>query len=104
MPHVSRRILPGFSLSLGYTLCYLSLLVLIPLSACFVKAAGLTPVRFWETVSSERAQAAYALTIGAAFLAACINAVLGSLVAWVLVRYDFPMKKFFDALVDLPFA
>jgi sulfate transport system permease protein len=104
MPHISRRILPGFSLSLGYTLCYLSLLVLIPLGACFLKAAALSPARFWETVSSERAQAAYALTIGAALLAACVNAVLGSLVAWVLVRYDFPFKKIFDALVDLPFA
>src|SRR5262249_6668698 len=104
MPHVSRRILPGFSLSLGYTLCYLSLLVLIPLGACVLKAAALTPARFWETVASERRQAAYALTIGAALLAACVNAVLGSLVDWVLVRYDFPMKKFFDALVDLPFA
>jgi sulfate transport system permease protein len=104
MPQVSRRVLPGFGLSLGYTLSYLSLLVLIPLGACFLKAASLTPSRFLAAVWTERARAAYALTVGASLTAACINLVLGLLVAWVLVRYEFPLRRLFDALVDLPFA
>jgi sulfate/thiosulfate transport system permease protein len=100
----SRRVLPGFSLSLGYTVFYLSLLVLLPLAACFLKAASLSPGQFWAAVWTERARAAYALTFGAALAAAGINVVLGLLVAWVLVRYQFPLKRLFDALVDLPFA
>ena len=104
MPAVSRRILPGFGLSLGYTLMYLSLLVLIPLAACFVKAASLSPREFAAAVWTPRARAAYALTFGASFTAAALNLVFGLLVAWVLVRYEFPFKRLLDALVDLPFA
>jgi sulfate transport system permease protein len=104
MAVVSRRVLPGFSLSLGYSVFYLGLLVLIPLTACFLKAASLTSSQFWDAVWSERTRAAYALTFGASLTAAGANAVLGLLVAWVLVRYSFPLKRLFDALVDLPFA
>ena len=104
MQSVNRRVLPGFSLSLGYTVSYLTLLVLIPLGACFLKAASLSAHEFWAAVWTERARAAYRLTFGASLLAAAVNAVLGLLVAWVLVRYDFPLKRLFDALVDLPFA
>ncbi len=104
MRAVSRRVLPGFSLTLGYSLFYLSLLVMLPLAAVALKAASLSPAEFWDAVSSERALAAYALSFGAAFAAAAVNVVLGFLVAWVLVRYDFPLKRLFDALVDLPFA
>lgn len=96
--------LPGFRLSLGVSLAYLTVLVLIPLAACFLKAATLTPERFWEAVWTERARAAYALTFGASFAAAAINAVLGLLVAWVLARYEFPFKRAMDALIDLPLA
>jgi sulfate/thiosulfate transport system permease protein len=104
MAVVSRRVLPGFSLSLGYSLFYLGLLVLIPLIACFVKAASLTSTQFWNAVWSERTRAAYSLTFGASLIAAGVNAAIGLLVAWVLVRYSFPLKRLFDALVDLPFA
>src|SRR5436190_12505509 len=104
MATVNQRVLPGFRLSLGYTVFYLSLLVLIPLGACFLKAASLSLEEFWAAVWSERALAAYRLTFGASLAAAGINAALGLLVAWVLVRYDFPFKRLFDALVDLPFA
>jgi sulfate transport system permease protein len=104
MPAVNRRVLPGFGLSLGYTLTYLSLLVLIPLAACFARAATLTPAQFVSAAWSERARAAYALTFGASAAAAVVNAGLGLLVAWVLARYEFPLKRLFDALVDLPFA
>jgi sulfate transport system permease protein len=104
MTNVSRRVLPGFTLSLGYTLLYLSLLVLIPLAACFLKASSLTGEQFWHAVWTERARSAYALTFGASLAAACTNLVLGLLVAWVLVRYTFPFKRLLDALVDLPFA
>jgi sulfate transport system permease protein len=104
MSRVKRQGLPGFSLALGYTLFYLSLLVLLPLGACFLKAAALSPSQFWSAVGSEQAQAAYALTLGASLAAAVANVVLGLLVAWVLVRYDFPLRRLVDALVDLPFA
>jgi sulfate transport system permease protein len=100
----SRRVLPGFGLSVGYAVTYLSLLVLIPLGACFAKAASLSPREFVAAVWSERARAAYALTFGASLAAAVINLFLGLLVAWVLVRYPFPLKRLVDALVDLPFA
>ena len=96
--------LPGLSLSLGYSVTYLSLLVLIPLSACFITAASLSPTEFWNIVWSERTRAAYSLTFTTAFLAALINAVIGFLVAWVLVRYEFPFKRFVDAMIDLPLA
>jgi sulfate transport system permease protein len=99
-----RRVLPGFGLSLGYTLTYLSLLVLIPLAACFFKAASLTWDQFIDAVWTERARAAYALSFGASLIAAAVNVVLGLLIAWVLVRYQFPLKRLFDSLIDLPFA
>ena len=100
----NRKVLPGFSLTLGYTVFYLSLLVLLPISACVVKAASLSLSDFWSAVWTDRARAAYALTFGASFVAALINLVLGILIAWVLVRYDFPGKKIVDSLVDLPLA
>jgi sulfate transport system permease protein len=101
---VNRRVLPGFRLSLGYTLAYLLILVLIPLTACFLKAATLPWDRFWAAVTTDRALAAYRLTVGASLVAAAANVVLGALVAWVLVRYQFPFKRVLDSLVDLPFA
>ncbi len=106
MPLLLRRhsVLPGFNLALGYTLLYLGLIVLIPLSAAFIKTASLSWPAFWETVTSPRVVASYRLSFGASALAAAINAVFGLIVAWVLVRYSFPGKKVIDALVDLPFA
>jgi sulfate transport system permease protein len=104
MPAATRTALPGFGLSLGYALTYLSLLVLLPLAACFAKAASLSPAQFIDAVWTDRARAAYALTFGAALASAVVNVGLGLLVAWVLARYDFPFKRLFDALVDLPFA
>jgi sulfate/thiosulfate transport system permease protein len=99
-----RSSLPGFGLALGYTVTYLSLLVLIPLGAAFVKASSLTGAQFWHVVASPRAIASYRLTFGASLIGASINLVFGVLVAWVLVRYSFPGKRIFDSLVDLPFA
>src|SRR5439155_8621195 len=104
MTDVNRRVLPGFALSLGYTLLYMSLLVGLPLAAGFLKASHLSLGEFWAAVSSDRAVAAYLLTVGASFASALINAILGLLIAWVLVRYDFPLKRLFDSLIDLPFA
>lgn len=104
MASVNRQVLPGFSLSLGYTVFYLSILVLFPIAACFFKAASLSFADFWQAVWTERARAAYYLTFGAAFIAAIVNVVLGLLLAWVLVRYTFPGKKVVDSLVDLPLA
>jgi len=98
------NILPGFGLSSGITLGYLSLLVLIPLSAAFLRTAVGGWGHFWTTVTAPRLIASYKLTLGASFGAALINAVFGLLVAWVLARYEFPGKSFIDALVDLPFA
>ncbi|UFP96791.1 sulfate ABC transporter permease subunit CysT [Gloeobacter morelensis] len=97
-------VLPGFGLSLGYTVFYLSMIVLIPLSALFFKSATMGWTQFWTTVTDPRVVAAYQLTFGASLVAALINAVFGLLVAWVLVRYTFPGKRILDALVDLPFA
>ncbi len=101
---INRRVLPGFGLSLGYTLLYMSLLVAIPLGAGFLKASSLSFDDFWAAVSSERAVAAYTLTVGVSFVSAVVNVVLGALVAWVLVRYEFWGKAIFDSLVDFPFA
>jgi sulfate transport system permease protein len=98
------RVLPGFKLTLGFTLFYLGLIVLIPLSAVFVKGSELTWTQFSQTVFSPQALAAYRLSFGASFFAAVVNAIFGLIVAWVLVRYNFFGKKFVDALVDLPFA
>ena len=100
----SKRVLPGFHVTLGYTLLYLFLIVLIPLSALLVKTLGMSWDQFWFAVSSPRVLASYRLTFGASFLAAVVNVIAGLLVAWVLVRYQFPGKKMIDALVDLPFA
>lgn len=100
-PH---RVLPGFNLSLGYALVYLSLLVLIPLGGLVAKSASLDAAQFWEIATSERALAAYKITFGCSLLAALVNAFFGLIVAWVLVRYEFPGKRLVDALVDLPFA
>lgn len=99
-----RSVLPGFGPAMGYTLFYLSLIVLIPLSATFLKTASLGWQEFWEIVTAPRVVASYRLSFGAALLGAAINAVFGLLVAWILVRYTFPGKRLVDALVDLPFA
>jgi sulfate transport system permease protein len=96
--------LPGFNLSLGYAVLYLSLIVLIPLSATFFKAFTLTWVEFWQAVASPRVVASYKLTFGASLIAAMINVVFGLLTAWVLTRYHFFGKKVIDAFVDFPFA
>jgi sulfate transport system permease protein len=104
MATVNRRILPGFSLTLGYTVFYLSVLVLVPIMACFIKAGSLSFHDFYAAVWTERARAAYLLTFGTSFAAALTNLVLGSLVAWVLVRYPFPGKRLVDSLVDMPLA
>jgi sulfate transport system permease protein len=104
MPHVHRNILPGFRLSLGITLFYMTLLVIVPIGACALRATSMSWEQFWGAVWSPRALAAYGLTFGAALIAALVNVLLGLLVAWVLVRYEFPCKRFFDAIVDLPFA
>ena len=100
-PH---SVLPGFGLALGLTITYLSLVVLIPLSAAFIKTFTLTFDQFWAAVSAPRVVASYRLSFGAAFLAAAVNAVFGLAIAWVLVRYSFPGRRIVDALVDLPFA
>jgi sulfate/thiosulfate transport system permease protein len=97
-------VLPGFDLALGFTLLYLGLVVLIPLGAAFLKTFTMTWPAFWDAVSAPRVLASYRLTFGASFVAALLNAVFGLVVAWVLVRYEFPAKRVVDALVDLPFA
>jgi sulfate transport system permease protein len=97
-------VLPGFDLGLGFAVLYLSLIVLVPLSAAFLKTFTMTWPAFWDAVSSPRVVASYRLTFGASFAAAALNALFGLIVAWVLVRYDFPFKRLIDALVDLPFA
>ena len=100
----TRGVLPGFGLSLGYTVFYVGLLVLLPLAAMIIKASSLGPSEFWTKVTDDRALAAYKLSFGAAFAGSLLNAVFGVLVAWVLVRYRFPGRSIVDALVDLPFA
>ncbi len=100
----NRKVLPGFSLTLGYTIFYLSFLVLVPVAACFLKAGSLSFDEFLKAVWTDRARAAYILTFGAAGIAAVVNLFLGLVISWVLVRYSFPGKKFIDSLVDLPLA
>lgn len=100
----TRRIIRGFSLTLGFSMAYLGLIVLIPLSATFIKSAGLGWGEFWAAVTSPRVVASYRLTFGASLLAALANVVFGVIAAWVLVRYSFPGRRIVDALVDLPFA
>jgi len=99
-----RSVLPGFGLTMGFTLLYLSLIVLIPLSATFLKTAAMSWSQFWSTVTEPRALASYRLSFGASLIGAAINMVFGMLAAWVLVRYSFPGKRVVDAMVDLPFA
>lgn len=103
-PIRAKRVLPGFTLSLGTTLLYLTLIVLIPVLALILKGAEIVPVRFWQIVSSPRAVAAFQITLTAAVIATVVNALYGLLMAWVLVRYEFPGKRLLDALMDVPFA
>jgi sulfate transport system permease protein len=103
-PRAPGRVIPGFGLSLGFTIFYLALIVLIPLSAVFLKTFTMSWEAFWSAVSSDRVVASYKLSFGASLIAAALNVVFGGIVAWVLVRYKFPGKRFIDALVDLPFA
>jgi sulfate/thiosulfate transport system permease protein len=100
----SRRVLPGFGLTLGYAMVYLSLVVLIPLSAVFIGSVGLGWHHFWTVVTTPRVLASLRLSFGASLVAASINALFGLVVAWVLVRYTFPFRRVIDAMVDLPFA
>jgi sulfate transport system permease protein len=100
----SRSILPGFGLSLGFTLAYLGLIVLLPLSAAFLRTAGMSAHEFFAAVASPRVLAAYRLSFGASLAAGGVNMVFGLIVAWVLVRYSFPGRRIVDAMVDLPFA
>lgn len=106
LPLVSapRRVLPGFNITLGFTVTYLSLVVLLPLSAVFLKTFTLSWAEFWHVVSSPRVVASYQLSFGGALIGAALNTIFGGIVAWVLVRYRFPGKKLIDAFVDLPFA
>jgi sulfate/thiosulfate transport system permease protein len=97
-------VLPGFGLTMGFTLLYLSLIVLLPLAALFLKTSSMGWPAFWATISDPRVLASYRLSFGAALAGATINAVFGFVVAWVLVRYTFPGKRVVDAMVDLPFA
>src|SRR5882724_1955298 len=99
-----RSILPGFGLVMGFTLLYLSLVVLIPLAALFLRTTTLSWEQFWTTVTAPRVVASYQLSFGASLVAALTNGVFGFLIAWVLVRYSFPGKRLVDAIVDLPFA
>ena len=99
-----RSILPGFGLTLGFTLMYLSLIALIPLFGLFLRTAELTWGKFWTTVTDARVVAAYRLSFGASLIAATVNVLFGAIVAWVLVRYRFPGRRLVDALIDLPFA
>jgi sulfate transport system permease protein len=105
-PMLRRRhsVLPGFGLAMGFTLLYLSLVVLVPLSTLFWKSASLGPAGLWAAVSAPRVVASYKLTFGASLVAAAVNGVFGLIVTWVLVRYRFPGRRLVDALVDLPFA
>jgi sulfate/thiosulfate transport system permease protein len=101
---VNRRVIPGFGLTMGFTMAYLTLLVLIPISAVFIRTSGMGWAEFWDAVTGPQVISAYKVTFGTSALAALTNAFFGFIVAWVLVRYQFPGKKLVDALVDLPFA
>lgn len=103
-PARQRRVLPGVGLTMGVTLTYLGIIVLIPVAALVVKGAGIGPARFWDILTAPRTLAALRLTLTAAAIATIINAVYGLLMAWVLVRYQFPGKRVLDALMDIPFA
>ena len=97
-------IIPGFSLTLGYTMLYLSVIVLLPLSMVFFNTLSMSWSEFWETIVHPRAVASYKLSFGTALAAGLINVVFGTIIAWVLVRYQFPGKRIVDGLVDLPFT
>jgi sulfate/thiosulfate transport system permease protein len=99
-----RSTLPGFGLSMGLTLTWLSVIVLIPLAGLFIKSLELTPDQFWSIVASRRTLNALKISFGLAFAAACVNLVMGTIVAWALARYCFPGRRLFDAIVDIPFA
>ncbi len=101
---MARHVLPGFGLTLGATLLYLAVIVLLPLVALLLKSAEIGPERFWQIITSPRAIASFQLTLGAAAIATAFNALYGLLMAWILVRYDFPGRRLLDALMDLPFA
>jgi sulfate/thiosulfate transport system permease protein len=104
LPRAPRRVIPGFGLTLGFSVAYLSLIVLVPLAAVFLRTAGLGWSGIWEVWSDPRVLAALRLSFGTALAAAAFNAFMGTLVAWVLVRYEFPGRRLVDALIDLPFA
>jgi len=103
-PRRGFRVLPGFGLTMGYTLMYVSLIVLIPLSAAFLRSAELGPEKFWQVVTTPRVLASLRLSFGAALLAAAVNGVFGIIIAWALTRQRFPGRRLFDAIIDLPFA
>jgi sulfate/thiosulfate transport system permease protein len=99
-----KRSLPGFGLTMGLTITWLSLMILIPLAGLFVKTADLSLAQFWETVTSQRTLHALKISFGLSFAAACVNLVAGLVIVWALVRYRFPGRRIFDAIVDIPFA
>ena len=99
-----RRTLPGFGLTMGLTLTWLSVIILIPLAGLFLKSTELSPDQFWAILSSRRTLNALRISFGLAFAAACVNLVMGSIIVWALVRYRFPGRRLFDAIVDVPFA
>ncbi|MGY4509868.1 sulfate ABC transporter permease subunit CysT [Bradyrhizobium sp. USDA 3650] len=99
-----RRTLPGFGLTMGLTLSWLSIIILIPLAGLFLKSLELSPEQFWNILSSRRTLNALRVSFGLAFAAACVNLVMGSIIVWALVRYRFPGRRIFDAIVDVPFA
>mgnify|MGYP003579807640 FL=1 len=101
---VSPSVLPGFGLTLGFAGLFLSFIVLIPMAALIIRAGSLPLDEFWRVATEPRPLASYRLTFGASFLAACVNAVFGFIIAWTLVRYDFPGRRLVDAIIDLPFA
>lgn len=104
MPQKKFNALPGFGLTMGFTLFYLSAIVFIPFAGLAIRACGLSSADFWHLATTERALAAYKLTFGASLIAALANALFGTLLAWVLVRYEFPGRRLIDAMVDFPFA
>ena len=101
---VSPSVLPGFGLTLGFAGLFLTIIVLIPMAALIMRAGSLPLDEFWRIATEPRALASYRLTFGASFLAACVNAVFGFIIAWTLVRYEFPGRRLVDAIIDLPFA
>lgn len=99
-----RRVIPGFGLSMGVTLTMLSIIVIIPLASLLIYTAKMKPSEFWETITRQRVLSSFYVSFLTAFVASAINAVFGFIVAWVLVRYDFPGKRIMDGMIELPFA